>query len=52
MRRLVCKGFTDSEVRHVCCDYVIHCSRVCKRESWRVSNTEKQVEGETYVKLA
>ena len=43
--------FTDSEVGHVCCNYVMHYSSVCKRESWRVRNTEKQVEGEIYVKL-
>ena len=40
--------FTDSEVRHVRCDYVMHYSSVRKR---RVRNTEKQGEGEIYVKL-
>ena len=45
--------FTDSEVRHVRCEYVIHYSIVCNsmRASWRARNTEKQGEGEIYVKL-
>ena len=37
--------FTDSEVRHVRCDYVMH----FEWESWCVRNTEKQGEGEIYV---
>ena len=45
-------GFTDSEVRHVSCDYVMHYSSVVrKRGSWRVRNTEKQGEGDIDVKL-
>ena len=45
------KNAPDSEVRHVRCDYVMHYSSGRKRESWRVRNTEKQGEGEIYVKL-
>ena len=51
----LCQGFTlftDSEVRPVCCDYVMQYWSVCKRESWHVRNAEKQGEGEIYVKLA
>ena len=35
--------FTDSEVRHVCCDYVMHYSSVsvCKRGKVGVSETQK-----------
>ena len=46
--------FIDSEVRHVRCDYIMHYSTVCKysmRASWCARNTEKQGEGEIYVKL-
>ena len=33
--------FTDSEVRHVRCDYVMHYSSVCKRGKVGVSETQK-----------
>ena len=31
--------------------YVMHYPNVCKKESWRVRNTEKQGEGEIYSKM-